>query len=76
MRKVTHHDEQLSMQVVVHGEPIELQWSEGVLAGDANVVTRVERFAVEQRADLKDPAAVLTCLELAVAMRPEVTFND
>lgn len=71
-----HRGEQLSMRVDVHGESIELRWSDGVLAGDGDIVGRVKRVAAEQGADLNDPAAALTCLELAVAMRPEVNIIE
>lgn len=76
MRRVIRGDAMLSMRVVVHGEPVEVRWNKGELAGDADTVSRVVRVAAEQGADLNDPAAVLTCLELAVAMRPEVEILE
>lgn len=75
MRRVIHGEDQLSMRVAVHGQPVELRWRNRVLSGNADVVSRVERLAAEHGTDLNDPVAMLTCLELALAMRPEVHFN-
>lgn len=71
-----HRQGQFWMQVAVHSEPVKLHWSEGILTGEPDLASRVERVAAEQGANPCDPIAALDCLELAVAMRPEVRCGD
>lgn len=74
--ELLHGERQFWMEVEVYGEPVEFHWNNGMLTGNPDLVGRVERVAAGQRADLGDPVVALKCLELAVAMRPEVRFDD
>ena len=68
--------EVVRMHATVRGESIQLEWCDGELSGDPELVQRARDAATLHSIDLTDAAAALRCLELVLGMRPVIDLVD